>query len=99
MSLYEETELIEFRGNKKITKVIFSMVSCMCDNISFVKVEKCDSHWSVAHYNNNCALSFNNLQCDNNKEEIIWAAENGNWPEVVRILNSGTSKIFDIRSK
>lgn len=80
---------------KDATKVIFTMVSCMCDNISYVKIE----NNVVSHYNDHCALSFSNLQCHGNKEDVIWAAEDEDWTEVIRILNSGTSKIASVRSK
>jgi len=85
--------------NKEFRKVIFKMTSCMCNNISFVKVEKREDRWTVSHYNDHCALAFSNLQCDCNEEDIIWEVEDGNWHEVVRLLNSGTSTITDIKGK
>jgi len=102
MSKYQE--LLNNEPNLKIkdnaTEVIFTLVSCMCDNISYIRFKKnSDNEFKLSHYNNNVGLAFSNLQCKYPTHEILWEADDNNWIKVITMLNTGTSLIADVKSR
>ena len=91
---------VDLRGLKltdKTKMVQLTMISCMCDNVSYLKVTKKDGEVSVSLYNDHCALAFSNLQAEPNaKEKIKWAMEDNNLAEVVRLAGSGTEAVAEL---
>ncbi len=80
--------------------VIFTLVSAMCDNISYIRFKrKEDNEHSLSYYNNHVRLAFSNLQCDYSTHDILWEADNSNWEEVINMINTGTSAIADVKSR
>lgn len=80
------------------TEVIFTLVSCMCDNISYIRFKKNDNgEFKISHYNDHVGLAFSNLQCKYPSHDILWEADEQNWSEVIDMINSGTSAISDVK--
>lgn len=86
--------------NENSREVIFTMISCMCDNISYLNFKKnSDGDFKIIHYNDKCALSTSNLQMKHNIDDICWSADSGDWNTVVDMINSGTSKVSSVKSR
>ena len=82
------------------TEVIFYLVSSMCDNLSKIKFKKDrDGNFKLRHYNDCACLAFSNLGCKYDKDEIEWEADAGNWLNVIEMINTGYSKVYEIRSR
>ena len=75
-------------------KVLISFVSVMCDN-------KSQMVFDIEDYGgyklSTCGNAFSYWNTDCSKEDVIWEAESGNWDDVIKMLNSGTSAIESIR--
>jgi len=88
---------------KESDLIILTVVSCMCDNVDYVKIirKKDDVETAkVSHYNNHCALSLNNLQLKGNpRDDLEWAMVDNDLTEIVRILNTGTSRVESFRMR
>ena len=77
-------------------KVLLNMVSCMCDNRNQIVIEcNSDGCWELKTGGN----AFSNFQMEHTRNDIIWEAEEGNWNEVIKMINSGTSVIESIKFK
>lgn len=83
----------------RANEVIFTLVSCMCDNISYIRFYKKDTEFNLSHYNSNVGLAFSNLQCKFEKHDILWEADDNNWETVIEMINSGISKIAEVKSR
>lgn len=98
---YKECRLfpVTNRTIKPDTKLILlTMVSCMCDNVSYLKLIRKDDEIKISHYNDRCALAFSNLGTESNAKEMMrWAFEDGDFNELIRLANTGTSAIADVR--
>lgn len=81
------------------SEVIFTLVSCMCDNITYIRFKKDNNEFKISHYNNNVALAFSNLQTKYTKHEIEWEVDSENWDKVIEMINSGTSLILEVKSR
>lgn len=98
MSKYRE---LRFNPPKiEITKenpreVHFKVISCMCDNehkISFRR--QGDGQYKVSAG----GFTMSNFQMKGDyMTDLVWAAEDGNWDEVVRIINSGTEVVESVK--
>lgn len=77
-------------------EVIIHLVSCMCDNKALMTLKKNSEGDFKLSTNSN---AYSNFQIHYNKYEIEWAADNGDWDEVFRMINSGTSNIEKIASR
>ena len=76
--------------------VIFTVISCMCDNvyyISFKKKENGDFKMSGNGY----ALS--NFQMKHPTHDIEWEADENMWGGVIAMINSGTAVIESVISR
>ena len=76
------------------TQVLIDLVSCMCDNksqITFVLNEN-KSYSCLTHGN-----AFSNYQMNCSKPDLLWEADSNNWSEVLKMINSGTSQVSQIR--
>lgn len=83
---------------KDLTVVLLEMVSVMCDNVSYIKIENSSDRVSIRHYSDNCALSFSNLQAEPGAQEMMrWAMMDNDLKEIVRIANSGTEVVSSIK--
>ncbi len=79
-------------------EVIFTLVSCMCDNISCIRFKKNDNgEFKLSHYNDHVGLALSNLQIKHPTHDIKWEADDNNWDKVIDIINSGTSVISDTK--
>ncbi len=104
MSRYKELRrnpMVFMQNGKKkdLHIVMLKMVSAMCDNVSYIKLTKeNDEEVSASHYNDHCALSFSNLQAESNAEEMMkWAMMDNDIEKIVRLANSGTSAVGNIK--
>lgn len=78
----------------KAKEVVFHLVSVMCDNKSTIKLKKnTDGEFRLYTGIN----AFRNFQMKHHEYEIEWAADEGNWPLVIDMINSGTSKIEKVK--
>lgn len=98
MSKYQE--LLQNPPRIKVKKdareVIFKTVSCMCDNVHYLKFKKnTDGDFKMS--GNGFALS--NWQMNHPPHDIEWTADEGMWNQVVRMINTGTAKIESVKSR
>ena len=77
-------------------EAIFKTISCMCDNISYLKFKKNnEGDWKMDGMGN----AISNWQMAYPKHEIEWKADLNEWNEVIRMINSGTSTIESVISR
>ena len=86
--------LKEIKKNAK--ELIIHIVSSMCDNRYILSLRK-DSNGEFKMSGNGYALS--NFGFKSPPYEIAWAADEGNWSEVIVIINSGYQRIHKIKSR
>ena len=97
MSLYRELRLnpptIEVKENPR--EVHFYLVSCMCDNkYKMTFKRKPDGDFSVSAG----MFALSNFQMKGDySTDLRWAADDGDWAQVVSIINSGTSVVESVR--
>lgn len=85
---------------KDFKQAIFTVVSCMCDNVGYIKLTSADGFTKISHYNDHCALALSNLQMQNGaKDAIDWSATDGDLMDVISIINSGTSKVQSLKMR
>ena len=77
-------------------EVIFALVSAMCDNKSTLALRKNESGDFRADL---ISESFSNMQCKHDKIDLEWAADEGNWAEVIKMINTGTRVVQSVRSR
>lgn len=98
MSKYQE--LLQNPPRIKVTpnarEVIFKTVSCMCDNVHYLKFKK-NSEGDFKMTGNGFSLS--NWQMKYAPHDIEWTADEGKWNQVGRMINTGTSKIESVKSR
>jgi len=85
---------LSIKGNAK--EVIFTTISCMCDNVGYLRFKK-NSEGDFKLDGNGFAVS--NWQMKNEKHEIEWTADEEGWDEVIKMINSGTSAIESVISR
>jgi hypothetical protein len=85
---------LSIKGNAK--EVIFTTISCMCDNVGYLRFKK-NSEGDFKLDGNGFAVS--NWQMKNEKHEIEWTADEENWNEVIKMINTGTSQIESVISR
>ena len=91
------------------SRVTMKMVSCMCDNRSEIKFLKTENFWrvwavlpsgmgnSLSNYQFGCGATGGGFKAT--AEDLCWMAEDGEWDEIIKVVNSGVSVIELIRSK
>ncbi len=104
MSRYRKARLLPVSPTKQDRKknlhiIILTMVSCMCDNISYLKLTKKDEDTvGVSLYNDRCSLAFSNLQAEEDAKEMMkWAMLDNDLDEILRLANSGTEAVESIK--
>jgi hypothetical protein len=93
MSLYQELlqnpPAIKIKDNAK--EVVFTTISCMCDNIHYLNFKKNEAgEFKVS--GRKFALSNWQMK-DDYLTDLGWAADDEDWDEVIRIINSGTELV------
>lgn len=77
-------------------EVIFTTVASMCDNVHYMKFKRpvggefkmsCSGH------------SYNNFGFKIPQFEMEWLADEGNWPTVIKQINSGYQRIMEVKSR
>lgn len=77
-------------------EVIITTISCMCDNVHYLTLKKNSEGDFVLHRHGH---AYSNWQMKYPQHDIEWAADEGNWNQVFRMINSGTSAISEIKSR
>ena len=97
------SKYVELRNNSpKLTikegakEVIFKTISCMCDNVYYLKFKR-NSEGDFKMNGNGFALS--NFQFNHQVHEIEWEADENMWGGVIAMINSGTSVIETVTSR
>lgn len=81
---------------KDAKEVIFTTISCMCDNVHRIRFKKnADGDFKMSGYGS--ALS--NWQMKHATHDIEWSADEQKWNEVIAMINSGTSVIEKVQSR
>ena len=75
---------------KNSKEVIFTTISCMCDNEGNLRFSK-NNEGEFKMSGLGSAIS--NWQMKYKQFEIEWKADEGKWEEVAKMINSGTSQI------
>lgn len=98
MSQYKNLRLnppkLTVKENAK--EVIFKTISCMCDNVGYLRFKKNDDGEFKL---DGMGYAVSNWQMENPKHEIEWKADEGVWDRVVQMINSGTSVIEEVKSR
>ena len=76
-------------------EVVFTLISAMCDNESTLVFAKKDGDFKA----NLLGQCFGNLQTDHDKIDLEWTADDGNWEDVIQMINTGTSRVSSVRSR
>jgi hypothetical protein len=77
-------------------EVIFTIISCMCNNKHTLKLSKnADGDFRL----NGMGFSLSNYQMRFTPQEIEWKADEKDWREVIRMINTGTSVIATVVSR
>jgi hypothetical protein len=98
MSVYQQLiqNSPEIKVKKNPREVIFKTVSCMCDNVHYIKFKKnAEGDFKMS----GGGFSLSNWQMNHPPHDIEWAADEGMWKQVVRMINTGTSKIESVKSR
>ena len=83
-----------FKQNAK--EVIFTTYSIMCDNKGYIRLKKNkDGEFQMS----GMYESLLNWQFKHAIHEIEWAADENNWAEVIKMINTGTAVIGSVQSR
>ena len=81
---------------KEAKEVIFKTVSCMCDNIHYLRFKKnSDGEFKL----DGMGFAVSNWQMKHPKHEIEWEADENEWGGVIAMINSGTAVIAEVKSR
>jgi hypothetical protein len=85
---------LSIRGNAK--EVIFTTISVMCDNIGYLRFKKnSEGEFKI----DGMGYAVSNWQMKSPIHEIEWKADEENWNEVIKMINTGTSRIESVISR
>ena len=97
------SKYVELRRNQpKLTikegarEVIFTVISCMCDNVYHFTFKKNDSGDFKMHCG---GFAYSNFSIKHPKHDVEWEADANEWGGVIAMLNSGTSVIESVKSR
>ena len=96
MSKYQELLVnppkLKIEGKPREIKI--NLVSCMCDNeYRWTIKQNEDGDYKI----NTHGFAYSNWQIQHLKDDIEWVADEGNWERVIQMINTGTSKINNIK--
>lgn len=98
MSRYRD--LIDFPPKLEVKEnareVVINLVSCMCDNKGKITLKKNDDGDFKLNSHRD---AYTNFQIKFDRDDIEWEADDNNWNSVFRIINSGTYKIDNTKSR
>lgn len=77
-------------------EVIFTTISCMCDNVHYLKFKKNEEGEFKMSGNGH---SISNWQMKHPTHEIEWEADNNEWGGVIAMINSGTEVVESVISR
>ena len=77
-------------------EVLFETVSCMCDNRHTLRMRKNDEG---DFKSSGGGFHLSNWGMKFKPYDVEWAADEGNWVDVVNMINSGTAAIEGIKSR
>jgi len=81
---------------KNARELVITTVSCMCDNIHYLNLKKnSDGDFKLS----TVTFALSNWQMRYPKHEIEWEADAGNWDKVFEMINSGTERIAEVKSR
>ncbi len=98
MSKYQELRMNKpkLTIKKGAKEVIFKTVSCMCDNVHYLRFKKnSDGEFKM----DGMGFSISNWQMKHPKHEIEWEADANEWGGVIAMINSGTKAIESVTSR
>ena len=92
-----------FRNNAPVLKikenakeVIFTTYSAMCDNKAYIRLKQNENgEFKMSGMGN----SLSNWQFKHAIHEIEWKADEQDWAEVVKMINTGTAVIGSVQSR
>jgi hypothetical protein len=98
MSKYQELRMNppKLSVKKEAREVIFTVVSCMCDNVYYLTFKK-NKDGDFKLNGNGFALS--NFQMKHPIHDIEWEADENEWGGVITMINSGTSVVAEVKSR
>ena len=86
--------VLKIKENAK--EVIFTTYSVMCDNKAYIRLKKNeDGEFQMT----GMGRSLSNWQMEYKAYEIERAADEKNWSEVIKMINSGTAVIGSVQSR
>jgi hypothetical protein len=77
-------------------EVIFKTISCMCDNVGYLRFKKNDNGEFRL---DGMGYAVSNWQMKHPKHEIEWEADENEWGGIIAMINSGTSVIESVTSR
>jgi len=99
MSLYDQTKKNPIKVNikKDARDVVLELVSVMCDNKYTLRFKKnADGEFKL----NTCGQAYSNFSIkSHSKIDLEWLADDSDWSGVIRGINSGTSKVYQIKQR
>lgn len=98
MDKYQELRMnppkLSIKGGAR--EVIFKTISCMCDNVGYLRFKKNDEGDFKL---DGMGFAISNWQMNHPQHEIEWMADEERWDEVISMINSGTSKVESVTSR
>ena len=90
--LIQNPPKLTVKGKPREMKI--DLVSCMCDNRYrwTIKQNEQGDYKILTH-----GYAFSNWQTKHRKDDIEWVADDGDWQQVFKMINTGTSKIEAIK--
>jgi len=77
-------------------EVIFKTVSCICDNVHYLKFKKNEEgDFKMS----GGGFSLSNWQFKHQIHDIEWEADEKKWGGVIAMINSGTAVIEEVKSR
>ena len=77
-------------------EIVINLVSCMCDNRKKITLKKNEEGDFKLNSHRD---AYSNFQIKHDRDEIEWEADDNNWNLVFDMINSGTCKIENIKSR
>jgi hypothetical protein len=98
-SLRQDPPKLVIKENAR--EVIFKTISCMCDNVHYITLKKnTQSEFEMrGSGHSGMGYSLSNWQFNHQPHEITWAADENNWSDVIKMINSGTALIAEVKSR